>query len=135
MLRFVIVCIANGLLFGMLDGIINANPLAVKLFEVYKPVSKERINVPLGISIDLLYGLIMGGIFLWMYSIFPTESALVKGLFFGAVVWFFRVFMGVMTELMTRKVSGKALLYTALSGLVEMLIIGLVYGAFLKPLS
>lgn len=135
MLRFFIVCLANGMLFGMLDGIINANPLAQKLFVVYKPIAKEAINVPLGIVIDLAYGLIMGLIFLFLYKAFPGESGIVKGLLFGTVVWFFRVFMNTMSQLMMYKVPASALLYMALTGLVEMLIIGLVYGAFLRPLN
>lgn len=135
MLRFFIVCLANGLLFGMLDGIINANPLAQKLFEAYKPIAKEGINVPLGIVIDLVYGLVMGLIFLLIYKALPGESGILKGLLFGAVVWFFRVFMSTMTHLMMYKVPASALLYSALTGLVEMLIIGLVYGAFLRPLN
>jgi len=135
MLRFFIVCIANGILFGMLDGFINANPLAQKLFTVYKPIAKEGINVPLGTAIDLAYGLIMGLIFLLIHEALPGDSGIVKGLVFGAIAWFFRVFMSVMTTLMTHKVPAKTLVYVALTGLAEMLIIGLVYGAFLRPVN
>jgi uncharacterized membrane protein YagU involved in acid resistance len=135
MLRFIIVCVANGLLFGMLDGIINANPLARRFYEVYAPVAKESINVPLGLLIDLIYGIVMGLVFLLLFQALPGDSGLVKGLAFGAIVWFFRVFMSTMTQLMTHKVPFLTLLYTLVTGIIEMLIIGLVYGAFLKPLN
>jgi hypothetical protein len=43
--------------------------------------------------------------------------------------------MSTMTQLMTHKVPFLTLLYTLVTGMIEMLIIGLVYGAFLKPLN
>ncbi len=135
MLRFFIVCIANGLLFGILDGLINANPLAQKLFDVYKPIAKEAVNMPLGILIDLVYGLVMGLIFLLVHKALPGDSGILKGLLFGGIIWFFRVFMSTMSQMMMYKVPAPVLIYTTLTGLAEMLIIGLVYGAFLKPLN
>jgi len=40
MVRYIIVSIVSGILFGVLDGLINANPLAQRLYEVYKPISQ-----------------------------------------------------------------------------------------------
>jgi len=57
MTRYIIISIISGILFGVLDGIINANPLAQRLYDVYKPIAKTSINVPAGIVIDLVYGL------------------------------------------------------------------------------
>ncbi len=37
MIRYIIVSVVSGVLFGILDGVINANSLAQRLFEVYKP--------------------------------------------------------------------------------------------------
>ena len=39
MIRYIIVSIASGVLFGAMDGLINANPLAQRLYEVYKPIT------------------------------------------------------------------------------------------------
>jgi ethanolamine ammonia-lyase large subunit len=39
----IIVSIASGILFGVMDGLINANPLAQRLYEVYKPTRPEAL--------------------------------------------------------------------------------------------
>lgn len=48
-IRYVIVSIVSGLLFGLMDGLINANPLAVKLYVQYPNRSgylrnNDRVN-------------------------------------------------------------------------------------------
>ena len=57
MIRYIIVSIVSGTLFGVLDGVINANPWAQRLYAVYKPIAKTSLNLPAGIAIDLVYGL------------------------------------------------------------------------------
>ena len=37
--RYVIVGLASGILFGALNAVINANPLAQRLYEVYRPIA------------------------------------------------------------------------------------------------
>ncbi|MBN2533200.1 MAG: hypothetical protein JXB88_09930 [Spirochaetales bacterium] len=59
MVRYFIVSLVNGILFGIMDGVIHANPIAQKLFEVYKPIAKTSINAPAGIIIDIVYGLFL----------------------------------------------------------------------------
>ena len=34
MFRYILVSLGSGLLFGILDGLLNANPLAARLYEV-----------------------------------------------------------------------------------------------------
>jgi len=116
-----------------MDAVINANPLARKLLEVYKPIAKTSLNVPLGIVIDLVYGFVMAGIFLLLYTALPGETGLVKGISFTILAWFFRVVMSVASNWMMYKVPGKTLVYTLLTGLGEMLVLGIIYGLFLKP--
>ncbi len=135
MIRYFIVSIANGILFGILDGVINANPLAQRIFEVYKPITRTSINAPVGIIIDIAYGLIIGFIFLILYKALPGNTGLVKGIFFALIIWFFRVLMSVLTTWMMFKVPITTLLYIAVTGLIEMLIIGIIYGIFLKPFN
>jgi len=132
MKRYIIVSIVNGVLFGVMDGIINANPFAQKLFTVYEPIAKTAINAPAGILIDLAYGFIMGAIFLLLYSSLPGKNGILKGLSFGLIMWFFRVLMNVASSWMMFEVPLITLLYIAATGLVEMLLIGFVYGLFLK---
>ncbi|OGS96743.1 MAG: hypothetical protein A3K04_11005 [Gallionellales bacterium RBG_16_56_9] len=59
MINYIVVSVVSGILFGILDGLINANPIAKKLLEVYKPVAKSSVNVATGMMIDLAYGLRM----------------------------------------------------------------------------
>ncbi len=133
MSRYIIVSIVSGILFGILDGLINANSFAQRLNQAYKPIAKTSVNVPAGVIIDLVYGFVMAGIFLLLYKSLPGEVGLVKGISFAFMIWFFRVVMSVATQWMTFNVSGSALLYTLLTGLGEMLILGILYGLTLKP--
>jgi hypothetical protein len=132
MIRYIIVSIVSGILFGILDGVINANPLAQKLFEIYKPIAKTSVNAPAGIAIDLVYGFIMAGIFLQLYKSLPGRTSLIKGMSFAVLAWFFRIVMYTASQWMMFNVPGDALLYALAAGFVEMLILGLFYGLTLK---
>lgn len=136
MLRYILVSLSGGILFGVMDGLIHANPLAVRLYEVYKPIARTSINAPLGIAIDLLYGFILAGLFLLLYPALPGGSGLVKGLSFALIVWFLRVAMGAVSQGMMYRLPAATLLYMLAAGLVEMLVLGLLYGLTLtSPLS
>ena len=132
MIRYVIVSIISGILFGVLDGVINANPLAQRLYEVYKPIAKTSINPLAGIMIDLVYGFVMAGVFLLLYKSLPGETGLVKGASFAFLVWFFRVVMYTASQWVMFNVPIGALLYSLVTGLSEMLILGVFYGLTLK---
>ncbi len=131
--RYIIVSIISGILFGVMDGLINANPLAVRLYAVYQPIAKKSINFPAGVLIDLLYGFVMAGMFLVLFSSLPGELGIVKGLSFALMVWFFRVVMSVASQWMMYMIPVRCLLYTAAAGLGEMLILGTLYGLTLHP--
>ena len=93
MIRYIVVSVASGVLFGVMDGLIHANPLARKLYAIYEPLARKSINIPAGFAIDLIYGFAMAGIFLLLYASLPGQSPLAKGLSFGLLAWFFRVAM------------------------------------------
>ena len=133
MISYIIVSLVSGILFGVMDALINANPLARKLLEVYKPITKTTLNLPAGIVIDLVYGFAMGTIFLILYESLPGDSGLIKGTIFALFAWFFRVVMSVASNWMMFKIPGRTLLYTLVTGLGEMLVLGILYGLFLKP--
>jgi len=133
MTPYIIVSIVGGILFGIMDAVIHANPLARRLHEVYKPIAKTTLNIPLGVVIDLVYGFVMAGIFLLLYNALPGETGLVKGISFTLLAWFFRVVMSVASNWMMYKVPGKTLIYTLFTGLGEMLVLGILYGLFLEP--
>ena len=133
MASYIIVSIVSGVLFGILDGLINANPIATRLFEVFKPIAKTSLNFVAGMIIDLAYGFILAALFLLLYPSLPGEAGLVKGVSFALIAWFFRVVMSVASQWMMYKVPVKTLLYSLLAGLVEMLVLGILYGLALHP--
>jgi hypothetical protein len=133
MVRYSIVSITSGILFAIMDGVINANPLAQRLYQVYKPIAKTSINPFAGMVIDLVYGFAIAGIFLLLYKGLPGETGLLKGISFGILVWFFRVVMSTASQWVMFNVPNVALLYSIVTGLGEMLILGVLYGLTLKP--
>jgi hypothetical protein len=133
MLRYVIVSIGSGLLFGILDGILNANPLARRLFAVYEPIARTSVNAPAGLLIDLGYGFALAGMFVLLRHCLPGPSGLVKGLSFAAGLWFLRVVMGAASTWMMFRVPAATIAYGVGAGLVEMLALGLLYGLTLAP--
>jgi hypothetical protein len=133
MTGYIIISMISGILFGLLDGVINANPLAQRLYAVYKPIAKTSINPMAGIVIDLVYGFVMAGVFLLLYNSLPGSTGLVKGLSFAMLVWFFRVVMSAASQWMMYQVPARTLLYSLVAGLGEMLVLGVLYGLTLKP--
>ena len=135
MTTYVVVSIVGGILFGILDGLINANPVAQRLYDVYKPIAKTSLNVVAGVAIDLAYGFIMAAVFLLLYTSLPGETGIAKGLSFAILVWFFRVVMSVASTWIMFTVPARTLLYTLFAGLAEMLALGILYGFTLRPLT
>lgn len=133
MTTYIIISIISGILFGLLDAVINANPLAQRLYEVYKPIAKTLINPLAGIVIDLVYGFVMAGVFLLLYNSLPGGIGLIKGLSYAVLMWFFRVAMYVASQWVMFKIPIKTLLYSLVAGLGEILILGVLYGLTLKP--
>jgi len=128
MIRYAIVGIASGILFAILDALISGNPLAQRLHDVYKPMAKTSVNLLAGLVIDLAYGLVMAGAFLLLYQSLPGRAPLLRGISFALLVWFFRVVMSTLAQWMICDVPAGALLYTLFAGLVQMLLLGMLYG-------
>ncbi|MDD5265245.1 MAG: hypothetical protein PHU43_10495 [Candidatus Bipolaricaulis sp.] len=135
MLTYVIVSVGSGVLFGILDGVINGNPLARRLNEVYKPIARTELNLPAGIALDLAYGFAMAGIFLLIWQSLPGATGILKGLCFGLLAWFFRVVMSTASQWMMFRIPAATLLYGLATGLAEMLAFGVLYGLTLRPLA
>ncbi len=133
MIRYSIVGMGSGILFGFMDGFINANSLAQRLYRVFEPIARKSINIPAGFAIDIVYGFAMAGIFLLLRSSLPFESGVLKGLVFGLLVWFFRVAMQVATQWVMFNIPIGTLIYALVCGLGETLVLGLLYGLTLKP--
>jgi hypothetical protein len=131
--KYIIVSIISGILFGMMDGIINANPLARRLYAVYKPIARTSVNVLAGVVIDLLNGFVMAGVFLLLYKSLPGDAGIIKGISIALMVWFFRVVMSAFSQGMMFIIPVRSLLYSVTAGLGEMLVLGILYGLSLHP--
>jgi hypothetical protein len=132
MARYIFISIISGILFASMDGFINANPYAKKLYEVFEPISKKSINIPTGIAIDLMYGFALAGIFLLLFKSLPGESSIMKGISYAFMIWFFRTAMAVASNWMMFNIPLVALIYTLITGLGEMLVLGILYGLTLN---
>jgi hypothetical protein len=51
MIRYIVVSVGSGILFGLLDGLINANPLAKRLFKAFEPIARKSVSIPVGVAI------------------------------------------------------------------------------------
>lgn len=132
MIHFIISAVLTGLLFGILDGFINGNRYATRLMECYKPIAKQSINIPAGLLIDLIYGFAISGLYLLLLPILPADSGIVKGITIGVGMWFFRVLMNVLSSWMMFRIPCKTLIYILLTGLAEMILLGILNGLLLK---
>ena len=133
MLRYTVISLVGGLLFGVLDGVLNANPLARSFFDVYQPIARTSINVVAGMIIDLMYGFVLAGMFMLLSPALPGSSGLVKGLGFAAGLWFVRVVMGAASTWIMFNIPARTIAYVTAAGLAEMLALGILYGVTLVP--
>jgi hypothetical protein len=134
MLRVVIVGITSGIFLWILEAIINVNPYAQNLYKVFKPILKTTLNLPLNLLIYLVYGFGLVSIYLILYNSLPGGIGIVKGMSFALFIWFFRGFMSITAQWLTFNVPTKALVYAAITGLCETLLLGIYYGLTLKHL-
>ena len=135
MWNYILISVISGIVFGILDGVINANPLAQRLLEVYQPIARQSVNMVTGLLIDLVYGFALASLFLLLYKSLPGSTGVLKGLSFGIILWFLRVVMYAFSQWMTINLRANTVLYIIFSGLFEMLILGVLYGLTLKPWS
>jgi hypothetical protein len=130
-LRVVIVGVGVGLVFAILDGLLNANPLAQRLYAVYRPIARQSVNAPLGLLFDIISGVVLAALFVGLGPALPG-GRLTKGLAFGVMVWFLRVAMGVAAQAVMFNVPASALAYSLITGLVEMSLLGLICALSLR---
>jgi hypothetical protein len=135
MTRYIIVSVISGILFGVMDALINANPLARRLYKVYRPIAKTTLNPAAGFIIDIVFGFVMAGVFLVLYGSLPGGIGLLKGMGYAGIVWFFRVVMNTASQWMMFSVPLKTLLYSTMAGLGEMFVLGVLYGLALLPVK
>ncbi len=131
MLRVVLVGLAAGVALLITDAVLNANPLAQRLYAAYRPIARHGVNAFAGSLIDLAYGVILAVLFVILWPCLPGETGLVKGLSFGVTVWFLRVVMRVTSDWMTTTVPASAHVYTLVVGLVQVLLVSTLIAVLL----
>ncbi len=131
MLRQMAVGLVAGVAFLILDGALNANPLAHRLYAAYRPIARPSVNALAGSALDLAYGLVLAALFVTLRTSLPGETRLMKGLSFGLIVWFLRVVMRVAGEWVTTMVPPSAHAYTLLAGLLHVLLVGAILALLL----
>ncbi len=129
--RILAVGASVGLAFAILDGLLNANPVAQRVYAAYRPIARESVNAPLGFSFDIISGVVMAALFSTMTPVLPG-GPVTRGLAFGVMVWFFRVAMGVAGQAVMFTLPLSSLIYGLIAGLVEMEILGSLYGLALR---
>jgi hypothetical protein len=133
MLRQILVGLAAGVAFLILDGLLNANPLAQQLYAAYRPIARSGVNALAGSAIDLVYGIALAWLFTTLRASLPGHSSIAKALSFGLIVWFLRICMRVGGEWVTTVVPVRAHAYTLAAGLVQALIVAGIIAWLLPP--
>jgi hypothetical protein len=131
MLRKVSVGVVAGVVFLILDGLLNANPLAQRLYTVYRPIARPSVNALAGSAIDLAYGMVLVLLFVTLRASLPGRTSLMKALSFGLMVWFLRVCMRVAGEWVVTVVPAPVHVYTLVAGLLQVLIVAGLIGLLL----
>jgi hypothetical protein len=132
MTTYLIVGLASGIIFVLLDFVLNGNPLARRLSEPYAPIARKGIRLIAPVVIDLLYGLAMAGIFLLLRPALPGGRVVGAGISFGLIAWFFRVLMSAISQWVMFDLPLTTHFYSIAAGLLEMMALGLFYGVAFK---
>jgi hypothetical protein len=70
-----------------------------------------------------------------LYRCLPGQSGIVKGLSYAILLWFFRVVMYAASTWMMYNVPIQTIGYGLVAGLLEMLVLGILFGVTLKPFN
>ncbi|MFH1784658.1 MAG: hypothetical protein ABH868_07220 [bacterium] len=116
---------------GVMSGFLSVSVFKLPIFVCDSTLWHQQFNPALSVFLDIIYGIILAGLFNLLYMSIPGEG-LMKGISFGLIVWFFKVVMAMGSIRVMFDVSNKILMYWTFAGLVEMMIIGSVLGIFYK---
>jgi hypothetical protein len=133
MLRQLLVGVVAGAAFLALDGVLNANPLARRLYTVHQPIARPSVNALAGSAVDLAYGVILAWMFVALRASMPGQTSIEKAASFGLMVWFLRVCMRVAGESVMTVVPASVHAYTLVAGLVQALIVAGIIALLLPP--
>jgi hypothetical protein len=121
MTMYVLASLGTGVLFVVLDVLLNANPLAQRVHSGYEPIARKELNPLPAVAVDMAYGFIIAGLYMLLSQALPGAGWLAKTASFAAVLWFLRVVMAALSHWVMFDVPAVAHLYDLVAGLVEML--------------
>ena len=135
MTRYVFASLGAGVLFLLLDGFLNVNPLAQRVHRAYGAIARKSMNLALAVAIDIAYGFIIAGLYLLLYQALPGTPGLVRTLSFAIILWILRDVMAALGHWVMFDVPASSHLYDIVAGLIEMLAISLFCAATLRPVG
>ncbi len=119
------------IVLGVVSGFFSVNVFKMPMFVSDSTLWRQEFNPYLSVSLDIIYGIILAGLFNLLYMSIPGEG-IMKGIAFGLIIWFFKTVMAMGSIRVMFNVSDKVLIYWTFCGLLEMLVIGTVLGIFYK---
>jgi uncharacterized membrane-anchored protein YitT (DUF2179 family) len=132
---YIIVSVGSGLLLAILDGLLNANPLARRLYREYEPITRKSIPMVRGILIDIAFGFLLAGLYLMLYRGIPVPPGIARAIAFGFIVWVLRSLMNTLSHWTMYDIQVSAHLYALFAGLLKSLSVSLVYWLILSPVG
>lgn len=133
MTRYVLASLGMGILFVLLDVLLNANPLAQRVHRAYEPIARKTLNPLPAVLIDIAYGFVIAGLYLSLRQALPGAGWPAKAASFAAMLWILRVVMAALSHWVMFDVPASAHLYDLAAGLAEMLAIAALCAAVLGP--
>ena len=133
MTRYIIASVGAGILFVLLDALLNVNPLAQRLHRAYEPLARKTMNPLPAVAIDLAYGFVIAGLYLLLRQALPGAGWPAKAVSFAAMLWVLRVVMATVSHWVMFDVPARSHLYDLAAGLIEMLAIAALCAAVLGP--
>lgn len=132
---YIIVSVGSGLLLAVLDGLLNANPLARRLYRAYEPITRKSIPIVRGILIDIAFGFVLAGLYLILYRGIPVPPGIARAMAFGFIVWVLRSLMTTFSHWTMYDIPARTHLYALFAGLLQSLVVSLFYGLALSPVG
>jgi hypothetical protein len=135
MWTYIIVSVGSGLLLVVLDAVLNANPLALRLYSTYSAIARISIPIIRSILIDIAFGFLLAGFYLILYRAMPVQPGIARAIAFGFLVWVLRSLMNTLSHWTMYNVPAYTHLYALFTGLIQSLAVSLFYGLTLSPVG
>jgi len=132
--RLIIAGIVASILFLILDmifGIIAGGIMGQILGQPYAAAAGIETKMGFGLLFELINGFMLAAIYALIYRCLPGEGWS-KGISYGLIVWGLRVLMWAFSTFMMTDLSPTMISVTVVTGLLEVLILGVVIAAIYR---